>query len=150
MFPLPSMHTLSLRLVYVTCASLLVLTGCQNPPRKNPTTVVPRQEPPPRIESKVPPLKSYLAEDWYSGATRLDSGDSSIFFYGTSVRTSPENGPWLGTVEGDILYVSPRQAIVVSAGKLTLSGGNSLKISGSHRAVVPEPGKPLPWKALLL
>jgi hypothetical protein len=141
----------TIRVALVACLGLSSLTGCAPAPRKTTTAaVVPRQEPPPRIESKVPPLKSYLAEDWYSGATRLDSGDGSIFFYGTSQRTSPENEPWLGTVEGDILYVSPRQAILISAGKLTLTGGNSFKISGSHRAVVPEPGKPLPWKSLLL
>jgi hypothetical protein len=137
-----------LRVASVACASLLLLTGCGDQPRKTTTAVVPREEPP-RTALKLPSLESRLANDWSSGATRIDSRDGSIFFYGTSQRSSPEGGPWLGTVEGDILFVSPRQAVVIPSGKLTLGAGSSIKVSGPHRTVVAEPGKPVPWQSLL-
>jgi hypothetical protein len=78
-------------------------------------------------------LESRLTREWLSKATRIESGDSVIYYRGSAVRSSPVNERWLGTVTGDVLFLSPKQSIVVPSGTLTLLAGDRFKVTGRGR-----------------
>jgi hypothetical protein len=84
----------------------------------------------PTLEPSESWLESRLSRDWLARSTRIESGDSVIFYRGSAQRTAPESEPWLGTVVGEVMYLSPKFAIVVPAGSLTLRAGDQHKATG--------------------
>jgi hypothetical protein len=101
---------------------------------------------PPRMP-KVPSLESRLSSEWLANATRIESGNRIVYFRGTAERASPADQPWLGTVKGNILLLSPSQSIVVPSGTLTLIEDEQLKWTGVSRSTLHT--EPPPFRHLL-
>jgi hypothetical protein len=101
-------------------------------------------------EDHLPTLESHLATAWIAGATRLQAaGASAIYYRGSARRASPEGEPWTGTVEGDVLFLSPEKAVLLPKGTLTVGPGNTIRTVGPHRTFLTPLGKDPQWIALI-
>jgi hypothetical protein len=80
---------------------------------------------------------------------RIQCGDSAIYYQGTAQRDSAGDESWAGAVHGDILFLSPQQAVLIPSGTLTLTRGNRIKVAGPHRTELVRPTETLKWRQLL-
>ena len=121
-------------ILLVALASMPCFTGCT-------TTQAPMPV--------LPSLESRLSRDWLSTASHIRSGSHIVFYHGTAHRTEgTPRSPWLGTVTGDILALSPTNAIVCPSGTVTLDAANRISIKGPHRTNITDAAK-ASWKHLL-
>lgn len=94
-------------------------------------------------------LESHLSGEWLNGATRLESAAASIYYQGDAHGDSGEGEPWTGTVNGDILFLSPLRAMVIPGGSLTVGKNNSVTVTGPARTFIASPGDNPSWRTLL-
>jgi hypothetical protein len=94
-------------------------------------------------------LAARLTPEWIAGAKRLHSGERTIYYRGRAhASVGSRESQWAGTVNGEILALDPRIAIVIPAGTLKLTPGGGMKISGpGHTTVASD--TPV-WKHLLV
>ena len=127
---------------------VVLLSACATTPRRvaveTPAISMPR-----RHALRLASLESHLTPKWISSATRIQAGDSVIYYRGTAQRASSEEDPWTGVVKGDILFLSRDRALLIPAGTLTLQAPNSIKVAGPSRTVVARPGESPPWRYLM-
>jgi hypothetical protein len=97
----------------------------------------------------LPSLESHLAPEWISAATRIPCGNSVIYYRGTAEQNSADGDIWSGTVEGDILFLSPERAVLIPSGTLTLGPENRVKTVGSSLIMVARPNETPKWRHLL-
>jgi hypothetical protein len=97
----------------------------------------------------VPPLDSRLSPDWLSSASRLRSGQRTVFYRGTAQPAAgTSDDRWQGVITGDILALSPTEAIVCPSGTIKLGPRDRITIHGAHRINLSAPGEG-PWQPLL-
>jgi hypothetical protein len=111
---------------YLAFIGLVFVSGCETAPRETTTTASSIERPqPPRCQ--LPSLESHLEADWISKATRIQSGDSVVYYRGSAQRVSSVDEPWTGTVQGDILFLSPQRAVLIPSGTLRWKGATPSK-----------------------
>jgi hypothetical protein len=127
---------------------VVLAAGCTSAPRHANQPALPPNAPrPPKYD--LPSLDSRLAGAWINGATRLQGADAVIWYRGTARRDSADGEPWTGTVTGDILFATTRQAMVIPVGTLTLRKNGSVQVTGPHRTLIATPGRPADWAGVL-
>jgi hypothetical protein len=138
--------TRTMTLAFAVATLAAACTSGPSPTKNLPTApAVPKM-----AKDHLPSLESHLAAAWIGGATRLQAaGASAIYYHGTARRTSPEGEPWTGTIEGDVLFLSPEKAVLLPKGTLTVGAGNSIKTVGPNRTFLTPAGKDPQWIALI-
>jgi len=122
------------RVLLIALASMVSLMACT-------TMHLPAPE--------LPSPESRLSHDWLSSASCIRSGKFTVYYYGTARRTEgAPSRPWIGTITGDILVLSPTNAVACPSGTVLLGAGSRISIKGPHRTRITETGK-VPWKHLL-
>jgi hypothetical protein len=134
--------------ISVAFLSIILAAGCAGPSQPISTAGLPTPRPP-RPPSQLPSLESHLTNDWISAATRIQCGESAIYYRGAAQRDSAEDEAWTGTVHGDILFLSPQRAILIPSGTLTLTPGNHIKVVGASNTVLARPTEKPKWRQWL-
>jgi hypothetical protein len=94
-----------------------------------------------------PQLESRLAPEWIHSAQSVHSADRTIYFHGHAEAKSATNAQsWSGTISGDILVLDRTMAIVIPAGRFTLTPSGAIKVEGQQTIITSD--SPL-WKQLL-
>jgi len=130
-------------------SSVLFAIGCASAPKE---TSRPRTPRPPNVhdsKTQYSVLESHLSGEWLKAATRLQPAEAVIYYQGDARSDSGEGEPWTGTVNGDILFVSPQRAIVIPGGTLTVGKDNSVKVFGPASTFTASSGENPSWRALL-
>ena len=97
----------------------------------------------------LPSLDSRLSRDWLASASRIRSGERTVYYHGSAHRTAGTSRiPWHGTISGDILALSPTGALVCPSGTVELGPDNRITVNGPSRTNVVAHGKGR-WQHLL-
>jgi hypothetical protein len=119
------------RFPLVMASFALLAAGCATP-----------SAPPPSLAARLTP-------EWIAGAQRLHSGERTIYYRGRArASAGSRENRWAGTVNGEILALDPRLAIVIPAGTLKLTPEGGVNVTGpGHTAIASD--SPV-WKHLLI
>jgi len=116
---------------------------------ERPNTTEPKSATPGLEFPTIPSLASRLDAAWLSAASRIQTGELTIYYYGTAQGDySGDRSRWFGTVSGDILYITLQQAIVCPKGTVTLKS-DFRGVSGFQRSTDIRRGEVPPWRHLL-
>jgi hypothetical protein len=122
-------------LAAVTSAVLLV--SCVAPKPAPPSTAHETVGKPTKKEPRPSLLPSREAAAWREKASRIQSGQVTIYYYGTAQEeagATPER--WAGTVTGDIYVITPNARTVIPKGKFRLAPDGTVSVSGASETVL--------------
>jgi hypothetical protein len=129
---------MSVLAVVVVAMGIGFLASCVSP--KPPPTPPERPQPQPAkpVKKSSPSLlPSREAAAWRENASRIQSGQITVYYYGTAQEetgSTPER--WAGTVTGDIYVITPNARTVIPKGTLRVAPNGKIHVSGANETVL--------------